>query len=151
MKHLGIDFGTKRIGLAMSDDSGVLAFPHGIIPRDKDTIKTLDLLIIKNGVEALVIGYSQNETGQENSVQRHISAFVQSLQETCAIPIFYQDERFSSHHSSLAEGGYGGQVKRRQANLKDKGKMSEQSLDARAAATILQRYLDRQNKTRTLE
>ena len=143
MKYLGIDFGTRRIGLAVSDALGQMAFPHAVLPNDSHTLHTILTLTVKEEIEAIVIGHSLTEVGTANSVQRRINEFVQRLGEVCTLPIFFEDERMTSHNASL-ETAFGGLEGRRQANTR--GRVVPKNLDARAAASILQRYLDRIQK-----
>ncbi len=140
MKYLGIDFGTRRIGLAVSDALGTMAFPHAVLPNDSHTLHTILTLTVKEGIEGIVIGHSLTESGANNSVQRRINEFVARLEEVCSLPIFYEDERMTSHNASL-NTEFSGLSGRRQANTR--GRIVPKNLDARAAALILQRYLDK--------
>jgi putative Holliday junction resolvase len=144
MKYLGIDYGTKRIGLAISDDNGVLAFPKSIIENTPESIKNI-LTIVKNeNIQALIIGKSLDAQGFENKVQKNIDAFVKKLSIASSIEIIEQDERGSS--IAAASHLY---TKSNIANEKWTGKLNAQKRehnDAYAATIILQRFLDRSAK-----
>ena len=68
MRYLGIDYGSKRIGLALTDDKGMMAFPHSVIPSDGDVQKHIESLVAKEGVTEIVIGHSLNREGLPNKV-----------------------------------------------------------------------------------
>ncbi|MCA9358632.1 Holliday junction resolvase RuvX, partial [Candidatus Kaiserbacteria bacterium] len=54
MKRIGIDFGTKKIGIAVSDESGQMAFPHEVVPNNKDFMSYIEKLIQSRQVEEVV-------------------------------------------------------------------------------------------------
>lgn len=133
-KFLGIDYGTKRIGLALSDERGRLAFPKTIIKNDAKAIGFVGDLIQQEGVKAIVIGESLSHQGLPNPVAQDIEKFILAL-EPLGLPVAKEKEFLTSvearHHMS-----YGGQARRSRPGAK---------ADAAAAALILQRYLDRKN------
>ena len=138
MKYLGIDYGTKRIGLAVSDDGGSMAFPRGILPGGKSATTTILEFIQKERIEAVVIGASFAQDGTDNAIMDRVRALANELAAT-GITVEYQKESFSSHEARLSEfamGGKGNQARPRQRQVAD-------HIDDRAAALILQRYLDR--------
>ncbi len=134
MKYLGIDFGTKHIGLATSDEGGGMAFPFGVIPNDKKTPEIIRGMIEKEGIEGLVIGYSLDQSGQENKVAQTARNFIDMLGMN--LPVFWQDERFSSLEASRHLFN-----NRPIANPRRKGH-SDRRDDDSAAAIILQRFLE---------
>ena len=143
MKYLAIDFGEKRIGLAISDDAGRVALPHGTHPRGghKLDIAYLQSAIRGLGIEALVFGLPralQDET-QSAAREAKVRAFAALLQEAVpTVSIGWWDERFSTREAQhqLRAGGVS------QKTSRDSG--GSDSIDARAAAVILQGFLDRQ-------
>ena len=133
MKHLGIDYGTKRIGLATSDGGGSVAFVHSTIPARPHALAAIHQLIQKEGVERVVLGESRNFKGEANAVMEDIAAFKKELEEVTGLPVEYEAEFLSSAAAARQYEGDFGRGER----------PSQQKLDASAAAVILQSYLDR--------
>lgn len=143
MKHLGIDYGTKRIGLAISDNNGSLAFPKETIHNSKDIIQDILDIIEYEHIEKIVIGKSLDQWGSENILQREVERFIKKLSyDLDTIEIVEQDERGSS--IAAASHLYGkGNIANEKWTGKSNAKKREHN-DANAAAVILQRYLDKQ-------
>lgn len=124
MRLLGIDYGTKRIGLALSDEGGTFAFPEAIIDTNKAALGILGKLVIEKEVSKIIIGESRDFKGNENPVMKEIAAFKKALEELLDIPVILWSEMLSSAHA------------RREGS--EKGV----HVDSAAAALILQNYLD---------
>jgi putative holliday junction resolvase len=139
MKHLGIDFGTKKIGIALSDDGGTIAFPKQTIISNHDAIKVITELCVAEGVQKIVIGKSLDQAGKSNPIQANIETFAQKLEIASNLPVVFQNELYSSFESDN-QFDFGGLSRRNQEN--QKGKRPQIKDDAKAAAVILQRYLD---------
>jgi putative Holliday junction resolvase len=142
MKHLGIDYGTKRIGLAISDESGSFAFPKKILTNTKESIAELLELISTEHIEKIIIGNSLDKTGARNALMDDVDAFAQEIQKLSGVPVEMQDERFSSVFSKSFDVS---KVDVNISNLKQKNKSAPEHTDDRAAAIMLQRYLDKQH------
>lgn len=123
-KYLGIDYGIKRIGLALSDDEGMFAFPKMIITPD-ELEKTLQSLANEMSLDGIVIGHSVASNGVENSIAARIKAVAKKIEHYA--PVFLQDEGFSSFEAHRYQTDAG-------------------SRDDSAAAIILQRFLDKKKK-----
>lgn len=137
MKYLGIDYGTKRIGLAVSDESGSMAFPRGLLQVKSTVLGELLDVITKENVEAVVMGASITSDGTDNVIMSRVRSLGDELVAN-GIPVYYQKESFSSHEARLSEfamGGKGNQARPRK-------RIVAEHIDDRAAALILQRYLD---------
>jgi putative Holliday junction resolvase len=144
MKYLGIDYGTKKIGLAVSDDNGTLAFPKGIIPADSHAIPYILDLIQEKSIDHIIVGESTHTDGQDNHLMRQIAKFVLQLEKATLIPIQMQQEWYSSVAARAPMYGKGNI-----ANPKWTGQHNAQKredIDDKAAAVILQRFLDKQQK-----
>lgn len=137
MKYIGIDYGTKKIGLALSDEGGSIAFPHSVIPAGREALSAVASLIKENAVEGVVIGESRDFSGEKNEVMEDIEQFKKDLEELTALPAAYEREFFTS---AMAARQFAPEEKSRKANPK------QDTLDASAAALILQSYLDRNKK-----
>lgn len=136
MKYLGIDYGTKRIGLARSNEGGTMAFPFGTIAAGRDALSEVHDFITKESIEKIIIGESRNFKGEANAVMEDIIAFKKDLEELTKLPVEYEAEFLSSAAAARQfEGDFG------------RGdRPSQEKLDASAAAMILQSYLDRHAK-----
>lgn len=134
MKYLGIDYGTKRIGVAVSDEGGSLAFPLTTIAAGQAALGELIELINKNEAEEVVLGESHDLKGKPNTVMKDIEQFKKDLAGLAQLPVHYEPEFFSS---ALAARQFAPEAKSRKENP------SQAKLDASAAALILQSYLDR--------
>jgi putative Holliday junction resolvase len=134
MKYLGIDYGTKKIGVAVSDESGTLAFPLTTVKAGEAAVGEVLELINRNEAEAIVIGESRNASGEPNLVMREIERFAKDIGGLALLPIHFESEFMTS---ALAARQFAPQEKSRKANP------NQDKLDASAAALILQSFLDR--------
>lgn len=123
-KYLGIDYGLKRVGIAISDEGGGFAFPKGIVsPKElDDTVKNI---VSEEKVVGIVIGNSVANSGEGNDILPFIKSVAKRLDAFA--PVFLQDEGFSSFEAHRYQTAAG-------------------SRDDSAAAIILQRFLDKQKK-----
>lgn len=117
---LGIDFGEKKIGLALS--SGNTALPFAVIPHDRHCVDFLEKLIAEEGITRVVVGLPFSLSGSENKHAKRVRKFIAVLSSALSVPVVAEDERFSTKAAHAAGSG---------------------SIDdAHAAAEILQTYLD---------
>ena len=137
MKYLGIDYGTKNIGVAISDDGGRVAFPLRVIDAGPGALAAIDAIIKEQHIGAVVAGESRNLKGEPNLVQEDIDAFVGDLHELSGLPVHFEREFFTS---VLAARQFAPQEKSRKQNPGHK------NLDASAAALLLQSFLDKLSK-----
>lgn len=140
MKYLSIDYGEKKIGLALSDELGKIAFPNSILKNDDEAIPAILSLIEKEHVKEIVIGESLNQEGSPNSILEETKDFGALLSESVHIPIHYEKEFFTSTFARQFSHGKFENTARKIAS-KELG-----HVDAHAAALILQRFLDRRNQ-----
>lgn len=129
MKVLGIDYGAKNIGIAVSDENASFAIPRAIFPNDGKIFDRLLKLITEEGIAQIVIG----DPG-DNAIATQAKAFAAKL-ETFSLPIIWEKEFMTSAHVSQA---FGSKPIARQMK-QERGEKRDDS----AAALILQRYLDR--------
>jgi putative Holliday junction resolvase len=125
MRLLGIDFGSKKIGLALSDERGIMAFPHSVIPNDERLLHTIEVIVHNEKVNKIVIGHSKNREGSPNKIQEAIEACMLDLTLSLGIPIELEPEQYTTQEAMRIQG---------------KNNMT----DASAAALILNSYLMRQ-------
>ncbi len=130
-----IDFGVKRIGLALSDPSQIIASPLEVVLACKTPEATLEKIVKTLEIydlEAIVVGYPLHLDGKIGSSAKLVSDFVSRLEPQVPCPVILLDERFSTVIATraLMEGGMS-------------RKKRTQVLDAITASLILQTYLDR--------
>jgi putative Holliday junction resolvase len=139
MRLLGIDYGIKRIGLAISDEGGKLAFPKSIIPNGPGVFRVLAEAIKEENISEIVVGESMDAKGEENKVMIEIKKFAAELKKRFSLPVHFQKEFFTT----VEARGRGG---KETLNDRKVSVPAQSPADAKAAALILQRYLDRRNK-----
>ena len=132
MRHLGIDYGTKRIGLAISDEGGTLAFPYAILENTKGVISEVKTICGHETVELIVIGESVDYKGEPNIVKKEVDKFIVALKKVVNISIMEEREFLTTQQARFY------QTRRRR-------------VDDSAAAIILQSYLDRKNNKPIME
>lgn len=130
MRLLGIDFGTKKIGLALTDESGSMAFPYDVVPNDSTFLRTIVSLIEKETITAIVIGHSLNLDGTPNAVQKYIEAFITDLTLQTPVPIHLEPEQMTTQQAATTTG-------------------RNNQTDAAAAALIVESYLAKQKHMTT--
>lgn len=133
MRYLGIDYGSKRVGLALSDESGTMGFPHAIVPNTPRLIDELGVLIAKENIGAAVIGESRTLAGGENPIAKDARALGDAIVERSGIPVFFESEVFTSAEARRAPAKEG----------KSRAPKKHIAVDASAAALILTSYLSR--------
>lgn len=145
-RFMGIDYGTKRIGVAISDENRALAFPKEIILNDSDTFKKIGEIIKKEQVGEIVVGESVDFSGKLNVLSGRIEIFILELKERFRLPVRKQKE-FLTSVEARRSGNNKKSLSPSQARSKIK-QIKSGRVDASAAALILQRYLDKINKQR---
>ena len=143
MRFLGIDFGMKRIGIAISDENGTLAFPKEIILNDIHTLAKIKEIIKKENVDELVIGESVDFSGKLNILMQYVENFIKDLENEFHLPVHTQKEFLTSVEARRSKDGKK-ELSPSQARSKLKNTKAGR-VDASAAALILQRYLDKNN------
>jgi putative Holliday junction resolvase len=138
MRYLGIDYGSKRVGLALSDEEGLMAFPYKIIKNDLELVDNIHNICGIEEISAIVLGESHDLSGKPNKIMGSIEEFKRNLEEELDLPIYFEKEFMTS---IFARGNDG---KRTNDAMKIK-KGKDKKIDDSAAALILQRYLDRKN------
>ncbi|MFA6251298.1 MAG: Holliday junction resolvase RuvX [Candidatus Paceibacterota bacterium] len=138
MRYLGIDYGTKRVGLALSDEDGKMAFPYKIIKNDLELVDTIHNICGQEEISAIVLGESTDLSGNPNKIMGSIEEFKRNLEGELDLPIYFEKEFMTTIE---ARGRAGKEVN----NAKKVAKGKQAAADASAAALILGRYLDRKN------
>ncbi len=133
MRILGIDYGRRRVGLAITDPDEIMVTPLKtlIVTEPEKLIRELEELIIDESVEFIVIGEPIRDDGKEAELYSEIRSFGRDLENRCGLPVVLYDEYYSSKR---AEAGF------HQTGKKIKGK--KEIIDQLAAVDILQSYLE---------
>ena len=134
-RMLGIDFGLKRVGIAVSDPLGIFASALDTIPATK-IITYLQSYITGQPISRFVVGYPKNLDNTPSENAQRVELFVKQLHKTFpAIPVSLEDERFTSKMAfrAMIDGG-----------LKKEQRREKATIDKVSAAIILQGYLDYQ-------
>jgi len=142
-RFLGIDFGTKRIGLALSDEEGILAFPESVILNDAKTLGKIKKLCQEKGVESIILGESLNLSSEPNKLMAKINKFKKKLEEELDLKVYFEKEFMTSIEARRIFEN----LTQPRPDTARKVKRKRILIDASAAALILQRYLDRKNAT----
>jgi putative holliday junction resolvase len=125
MTILGIDFGTKRVGIALSDTSEVLAFPKETLSNTRGLVAEIVEICKKEAARIVVLGHSLNSQQEDNPVMEKVHPFKEELERAVGIPVIFEQESWSSMEATRFQG-------------------VNENIDASAAAIILQRFLDKQ-------
>jgi putative Holliday junction resolvase len=140
MKYMGIDYGLKRIGIAVSDDGGTIAFPKVVLQNSPKLFTEILEIIRSESVEEIIVGKSFNVEGNRNAIMDDIDVFVEELERLSGKKIHMEDERFTSHF--LKSFDFSKSIEKPTSRNRNK-KQQPQAIDAQAAASILQRFLEK--------
>lgn len=126
--YLGIDYGTKKVGLAISSPDGTFVFGRGTlrVTDHHELLDRLQSLITQEHVTHIVVGYPLNTDGTQGENTKSVDTFVKLLKERTPLPVDREDERYTTQYARTLAG-------ERKGADDDEG----------AARIILQSYLDR--------
>jgi putative Holliday junction resolvase len=130
---LGVDVGTRRIGLALSDPLGITAQPLEALAATEEGWRRLAELIERESVRLVVVGLPLNLKGERGRAVEVMSSFVERLKAATGVEVVEWDERFTTTMAQRAM---------REAATKKKRERRDGTLDSMAAAILLQSYLD---------
>ncbi|MEK7596162.1 MAG: Holliday junction resolvase RuvX [Patescibacteria group bacterium] len=127
MRFLGIDYGKKRIGAAMSDKEGRMAFPYAVIENNAKKFSVIGKICENENISKIVVGLPKNLKGEETEMTKEIQKFGRRLRQKIGLKIIFQNEMFSTKEAVQIQG-------------------RRQEIDASAAALILDSYLKKEKK-----
>ena len=104
MRYLGIDYGTKRVGVALSDESGTMAFPREVIENDASLQEKIESIITNEKVGEVVIGHSLNTKGEPNELHKAVEALMTDLTLSLGIPVHLQPEQYTTQEAIKLQG-----------------------------------------------
>lgn len=127
MKYMGVDYGTRRVGIALSDSEGVMAFPHTVIENKKeaDVIREILKLAKREHVGQVIVGIPAIPGKDETEQERVTRKFVEHLSGQSPVPVKCEDEYLTT---KIAHN------------------FSRVKIDASAASIILQSYIDKRKE-----
>ena len=124
---IGIDVGSKRVGIALSDEAQMMAFPHAVFTQDTHLVKKICAVIAEKQVGGIVIGHSLDKEGKPNQIHESAEALLLDLTLETGLPVHLEPELFTT-----------------QAALRIQGR--NDMTDAAAAALILDNFITRTKK-----
>ena len=127
MRHMGIDFGKKRVGVALSDEVGNFALPHSVLANDTQLIDRLKVLCAEQKVGAIVMGESKDFKQVANPIMKLALVFRAELEKATGLPVHLEPEFMTSAEAEHLQG-------------------KNAMLDASAAALILKSYLEKRRE-----
>lgn len=127
MRYLGVDFGTKKIGVAISDEKGKIAFPHKTIQNKSDRFVFAQIQNIanENQVQKIVIGLPISFSQEKTKISEKTEKFAKKLSQALDLPVDFEKEFLTTKIAKRS---------------------SPRKVDEASAALILQSYLDRIKK-----
>lgn len=127
---MGIDYGTRRVGIALSDQTGSMAFPREVILNNNELLSSILKISEEENVRDVVIGESLNYKGEENKIMSGIKTLKKNLEES-GLNVYLEPEFLTSREAERIQG-------------------KKEMIDASAAAVILRSYLERIKNLRDL-
>lgn len=132
-RWIGIDYGKKRVGIAVTDPLGLIAFPHEAIPPDK-VISSLQKYLSEEQVQGIVIGMPRTLQNEEGPMVNLVKQFTRLLHRYFPdMPLYHHDERFTSKMAkdSLLDAG-----------IKKQRRKDKSLINAISASFILRSFLE---------
>jgi putative Holliday junction resolvase len=123
MRYIGIDYGKKRVGVAVSDEAGQFALPKKVLQNDGGLVEKIVAVAKENNATTIIVGESKDYKGKDNLIMEKISPFKVEL-EKLGIKVIFEPEFMTSFAAQRFQGKNG-------------------LHDASAAALILQSFLDK--------
>ncbi len=120
---MGIDYGTHRVGIALSEETGSMAFPREVIPNNRELLSSILKISEEENAREVVIGESLNYKGEDNKIMSGIKTLKKKLEES-GLSVYLEPEFLTSREAERIQG-------------------KKDMLDASAAAVILRSYLER--------
>ncbi len=130
MRYLGIDYGHRKVGLAVSDEAGSFAFPYQVLPNNSKLLEEIKNIVVKEKIGKIVMGESLSLSGEANPIQEDILIFKEKVEREIGLSVILEREFFTTWEAK---------------RIIDENQADQQT-DARAAALILKSYLDKNSR-----
>ena len=136
-RYIGLDFGGRRVGVAVSDPGGLIAQPYDtlVIKNLNEAVSGVCRLVAEFDAAGVVLGLPLNLSGDVSDLSLTVRKFADRLRAACPIPIHFEDERLSSKQAEATLHAMGKKIKG-----------NKEKIDRISAALILQTFLDRLNR-----
>ncbi|MEW5907820.1 MAG: Holliday junction resolvase RuvX [Patescibacteria group bacterium] len=121
---MGIDYGEKRIGIALSDENASFAFAHNVLENNKNVIRKIKKICKENNVRKIILGESIDYNGRPNPIMEKIEKFKILLKKETNLPIEYQTEILTTQEARHFQ-------------------KRSKKIDASAAALILRSFIEK--------
>jgi putative holliday junction resolvase len=138
---LGVDYGSRRVGLSLSDPLGIIAQPIESLKNDSSLVPKLQQVVLRENVKLIVVGMPLNLKGQRAQKANEVQDFIERLQKELGIEVSEWDERFTTSIAQQTMLAMGTKKKERQ---KKDGR-----IDSMAAAVMLQGFMDSTKHSRS--
>ena len=135
-KILGIDFGKKRIGFAITDSQKIISFPLKTIEK-REIFNFLESLLKTENIESIILGDSKTKKNEPNELMKEVRSFSKKIKSKFNIPIYFVDERFTSRIAFKII---------LDSNIKKMKRRDKSLIDKVSASLILETYLKRNKK-----
>lgn len=134
MRIMALDYGTRRVGVAVSDELGMLARPLGYLPAEprERFLEELRRLVREQGVQRIIVGVPRNMDGTYGPAAAKVRAWMEELRQVLDVPLVPWDERLTTVQAQRLLHEAGRNTRKQRARI-----------DSSAAAVLLQSYLDR--------
>lgn len=119
---MGIDYGTKRVGIALTDDKGMMAFPRVVLQNDASLMMGIERIVREEKVGVIVVGHSLGRDGAPNKVHSAVEEFILDLTLHIGLPVELEPEQYTTQEAIRFQG-------------------RNEMTDASAASVILNSYL----------
>ncbi len=120
---LGIDYGTKNVGLSVSDEMGDFAYPHSVVKNSPTLLQDIESVCTEKQINLVVMGDSKNYKGEENTIMEDAKKLAEDIQSNLKIDVVFHPEFLTSVQAEKMQG-------------------KNELTDASAATIMLQSYLD---------
>ncbi len=124
MRYLGVDYGAKRIGLALSDPEGRIAMPFKTVTNVKTALAEIAAIVKKGGAQKIVVGLPITFSGGASEQTKAVEEFAEKLRDIVGVPVDFENELLTT-------------------KMAERSGIPRQKIDMAAAAIILQSYLDK--------
>lgn len=105
MKYLGIDYGDKKVGVAIGDDQVKIASPFSVLVNDEQLMSNLTSIIETEQIGSLVVGLPLGLAGQQSAQYKKVRKFITKLVDEISIPIIEEDEKLTSAYAKTLGSG----------------------------------------------
>ena len=143
MEFIGIDYGSKQVGLSWGSEELQVAVPLKALPLEpiEQFFVQLRQIVLEKGCQGFVIGFPLHLDGTIGKRAQEVKIFAKKVKDFFQLPVYFQDERFSTQSAQGLMGFSAKKTIQRTKKAKQKG-----MIDAQAAAIILQDFLDKLDK-----